>query len=165
MPPQRADVGLSERVLGLCIRLAEPFPVRFACYEGIAVGIQRGQEILPSVLGRDGRPAVFAEVRVRMDTKTGAPNFLGPYVHGTPRDRFLYLSWTHADGDARAMFRRMKVPLGGITTATLEALVLSPGTVLTATVPTFARDGGPACATVPFVQEWTLPAAEHGAPA
>jgi hypothetical protein len=62
------------------------------------------------------------------------------------------------------MFRRMKVPLGGITTETLEALALAPGPILSAIVPAFARDGGPACATIPFVQEWTFTAAENGSP-
>jgi hypothetical protein len=81
---------------GQSIRLAE----RFACYHGIAVGIQRGPDILPSIPGNDGRPAVLAVAQLRKGTKIGAPNFLGPYVFGTPRDQFLYLSWTHADGDA-----------------------------------------------------------------
>jgi len=41
------------------------------------------------------------------------PNFLGPYAHGTPKDRFLYLSYRHADNDA--WIKRIKVPLSGIT--------------------------------------------------
>jgi hypothetical protein len=41
------------------------------------------------------------------------PNFLSPYAHGTPKDRFLYLSCRRA-GDT-AWIKRIKVPLSGIT--------------------------------------------------
>ena len=33
------------------------------------------------------------EVRVKRNPKTERPNFLGPWVHGTPDTRFLYLNW------------------------------------------------------------------------
>jgi hypothetical protein len=44
--------------------------------------------------------------------RTAKPVFLGDFAHGSPKERFLYLSWRNANG---AYAQRLKLPLGGIT--------------------------------------------------
>ena len=62
------------------------------------------------------------ECRVRRNSRSGKPNFLGPFVHGGTADRFLYLSWRPKDWHPGGpevprwvCLRRMKVRLGSIT--------------------------------------------------
>ena len=43
---------------------------------------------------------------------TGPPVFLGPFAHGRPDERFLYLGWRNADG---GFAQRFKLPLASIT--------------------------------------------------
>ena len=116
--------------------------------------------MLPGEIGPDGRPRFACELRARRDPRTGASVFGGPFAFGPPTGRFLYVSWSAVRPDApdpgHAMFRRMKVPLGGITWALVEEAAARPGGVLEATVPGVARDGGPACASVPLRDGWRV---------
>ncbi len=77
------------------------------------------------------------ELRLK-DTSTearrSAPVFLGPDTHGPPTGRFLYVAWTGEAGGTRAMFRRLKVPLGGVTWAHIDALCQDRTAMLAATV-------------------------------
>ena len=130
----------------------------------IALGIQRrdaaGDEVLPAAYQRDGTAEVRGELRRKEDSTP--PVFLGPFTFGPPAGRFVYLSWSGvpAGGGARAMFRRIKIPLAGISARLLAELDRTPGAALVATIAGTARDGGPACATVPLVERWrVLPAA------
>ena len=75
--------------------------------------------------------AFECEVNVEPGAAGKPPNFLGQHVHGTPTDRFLYLSYRPAVGGP--WIRRLKVPLSSIpweqvaaasaTRKTLEATV------------------------------------------
>ena len=47
------------------------------------------------------------------------PNFLGPFTHGPPRARFLYISHGRPGGDG--WIKRIKVPLSSITWSMIEA--------------------------------------------
>lgn len=75
--------------------------------------------MLPGDIAPDGLPRFTCELRARRDAASGAPVFLGPFAFGPPAGRFLYVSWSALRTDdprgGRAMFRRAKVPLGGIT--------------------------------------------------
>ena len=146
----------------LRIRLAEAPPRACAGYTEIEGGLQRKDEVLPGEVGADGLPRFACELRALLDAATGAPVFLGPFAFGPPGARFLYVSWSAvrlAEPEAgRAMFRRAKVPLSGITWAQLEQAAAEPGGVLEATVPGVARDGGPVCATVPPRDGWRVAA-------
>ena len=79
-------------------------------------GLQDKDEVLH-------RGKVDAEGRVvfelSLDVKPGAsqPIFLGDFAHGSPKERFLYLSWRQAHGN---WAQRLKLPLGGISWADLE---------------------------------------------
>ena len=157
-----ARITGTERTVRLRVRLADAPPRACMGYSNIEGGIQRKDEVLPGETGPDGLPYFACELRAQLDAATGAPVFLGPFAFGPPRGRFLYVSWSavrQADpGAGRAMFRRMKIPLTGITWAQIEQAVVEPGGVLEAMVPGVARDGGPACATVPPRDGWRIAA-------
>ena len=155
-----AAAPTGERIVRVRVRLADLPPRACAGYAEIEGGIQRKDEVLPGEVGPDGLPRFACELRVRLDAATGAPVFLGPFAFGPPAGRFLYVSWRAvqpANPDAgRAMFRRAKVPLGGITWAQVEELAGRAGAVLEATVPGISRDGGPVCASVPPREGWRV---------
>ncbi len=98
--------------------------------------------------------------------RRGHPNFLGPAAHGPPDERFVYInSGRQAGQQGTGWDRRAKVPLRGITTELVGA-ALTGGHLLEACIAGTARDGGPACATVPLIGGWQLvsmqPLLEHG---
>jgi len=75
------------------------------------------------------------------------PNFLGPYTHGTPLGRFLYLSYRRASsGD---WIKRLKIRLGSITRDQVEA-ALQAGRVIEGTV------DGRGAARVHLSDGWTV---------
>lgn len=49
------------------------------------------------------------------------PRFSGTYVHGTPGDRFVYLSYRHTE-DSAGWIKRIKVSLSSITAQAVKAL-------------------------------------------
>lgn len=136
---------MAERVpLPLRIVVEDPVP-------GVFVALQRGAtaavDHVPPVV-RSARALIFDfEVAVEGALEDGCPRLLGRCVQGPPPARFAYLCigapWS----------RRAKVPLGGITAAQIAAL--SPGERLCAHVNGRARDGTPACASVPLIGGWT----------
>ena len=82
----------------------------------------------------------------------GGPNLLGPFAHGRPDDRFLYVnSGTSAGQHGSPWSRRAKVKLGGIDQALVERALGDADTVLEARFAGTLRDGSPACATVPLL--------------
>jgi hypothetical protein len=52
--------------------------------------------------------------------------------------------------------RRAKVPLTGIGTTLLQSALAGNGRMLETRISGKARDGGPACATVPLLGAWAL---------
>jgi hypothetical protein len=141
---QGSQSGQTELRVRVRVRLAEMPPRSFCGRGDVACGVQQKGEILPGEPGPDGLPRVACELRARRDPDTGAPNFLGPCAFGTPRERFLYVSWSGVQEGRREMFRRMKVPLAGTTWAQVEEAAATPGAFLDAIVDGIAPDGGPA---------------------
>src|SRR5687767_14717218 len=92
-------------------------------HRNVHIGIQKGDEVVELVPG-DARSATFDLTVMRRtvaDDDVDADDFRGPYVHGKPGDRFLYLSWVDVD-DATgtpAMFSRIKVMLAAIPAGVL----------------------------------------------
>jgi hypothetical protein len=82
----------------------------------------------------------------------------GPWVHGRPGARFLYLSWGTVAGEAFSMFRRAKLLFGDIPTEVLRAGHDGAG-VLVARLGLTDAHGGPRCARVrPPEVSWQLDA-------
>lgn len=74
----------------------------------------------------------------------------GALAQGPPSARFLYVcSGVRAGDHGSPCNRRAKVPLSGLTRELVENA--SAGRRLTATIAGRARDGGPACASVPLL--------------
>ncbi|GIF25990.1 hypothetical protein BJ973_003260 [Actinoplanes tereljensis] len=71
----------------------------------------------------------------------------GPFVHGRPGARFLYLSWGNVDGSTFVMFRRAKLMFSDIPTALLRAAFESDA-VLGGTLGLTDSFGDPRCARV-----------------
>jgi hypothetical protein len=126
---------------------------------GVSFRLQQGKSDLvePTHVSDDHLSFDFT-VRVGGDP-TGAPNFLGPFTQGPPAKRFVYVnSGTLAGQAASRWTRRAKVHLEGISWELIERALSSPGTVLEARITGTARDGGPACATVPLLDGgWRIP--------
>jgi hypothetical protein len=122
--------------------------------------------------GFDGRQDIQVELSTRHGPETGTPHgtsavawttqmilkplpdgsidFAGPAVEGKRGERFFYLSWSSRTFHGRERFRRTKIPLRGLTADPVKRLQTTGGT-LTARISALARDGGPACATVPLL--------------
>jgi hypothetical protein len=120
----------------------------------VHVGVQRGKEVVERV------PA-SAEVAVwQLDVAgrdvDGLLDVGGPWVHGRPGARFLYLSWGSVDDAGFAMFRRAKLMFGDIPTALLREAFDGAG-VLVGSLGLTDPAGTPRCARVrPPDIVWTL---------
>ena len=89
--------------------------------------------------------------------KSGPPNFLGPFAHGTPDQRFLYVCVGTLAGQADSCWtRRAKVPLSLITRALFDPARGDSNARLEARISGTAKDGGPLCASVPLLDGWKL---------
>lgn len=131
-----------DRELPLRIVVMRPPP-------GVALAVQRGRmELLPPA--RVTEDALVFELSVRVAAgKGGAPNFLGPYAHGTPADRFAYVNAGTSAGQMGSPWsRRAKIRFAGIGWAMVEEALATPGAVLEARYEGIGRDGGPNCATI-----------------
>lgn len=86
-------------------------------------------------------------------TLTPTPQGLRPgggFVRNDSRGRFVYIASGQAAGDCQTDWqRRLKVYLHDLPAH------LTGGEVLAATIAGCAKDGGPACATVPLLKNWT----------
>ena len=112
---------------------------------GVQVGVQRRAEVVGRVPVSEERAVWELEVEAReVEDRLDVG---GPWVHGRPGARFLYLSWGAADGDGFAMFRRAKLLFGDIPGPLIRAAVAGPG-VLVARLGLTGADGGPRCARV-----------------
>ena len=130
---------MTDQNVSLRIIVENP-PVRFA--------VHRGKVELLEATSANATQQVFEfSVRARDDGSGGAPNFLGPFAQGPVGGRFVYVNSGTLGGEPNSRWtRRAKVPLGGITWS-----MIKKGSVIEARIAGTARDGGPACATVPLL--------------
>lgn len=138
--------------LPLRIVVEQPLP-------GVALALQRGASAKATLVGpahvsTDAHVFDF-EVTLDGSNAAGGPRLLGPFVQGPPTARFVYITIGASAGQIGSPWqRRAKVPLGAIDRELIEAL--APGERLTAHIAGTARDGSPACATVPILAPgWT----------
>jgi hypothetical protein len=112
--------------------------------DGFATGTPQGDDAL----------AWTTEITVKPGAD-GTPDFAGPAVHGKRGERFFYLSWSGERAGHREMFRRLKLHLRDLRPAQIDRARTSCG-ILEARVHAVAKDGGPACASVPLLGGWKL---------
>ncbi len=127
---------LQVRVRVVCIKPPDP------AAHGAEFGLQdRDQQVHPGQVLNDGSILFECRLPVRHNAQTGNPNFLGAYAHGSPAQRFLYLSWRPKKPRGAPWTRRMKIHLSSITWEQIEE-VLQTGSILEVAVPGTAQDGG-----------------------
>jgi Family of unknown function (DUF5990) len=120
----------------------------------VQVGVQRGAEVVQRVPA-DAASATW-ELAVTSREVDGLLDVGGPWVHGRPGARFLYLSWGTVDADSFAMFRRAKLLFGDVATEMLRAAHDGDG-VLVGRLGLTGADGSPRCARVrPPDVRWLL---------
>jgi hypothetical protein len=120
----------------------------------VQVGVQRKAEVIDRVPA--DAPSASWELDVASREVDGLLDVGGPWVHGRPGARFLYLSWGAVEGDRFAMFRRAKLLFGDVPTAMLRSAHDGEGT-LVAQLGLTDPDGGPRCARVrPPDVRWLL---------
>jgi hypothetical protein len=120
----------------------------------VQVGVQRRAEVV------DRFPvdaaSVMWEFEVGSREVDGLLDVGGPYVHGRPGARFLYLSWGAVAGDEFAMFRRIKLMFGDVPTALLRSAHDGDGVFVARLALTDAK-GEPRAARIrPPVVEWAV---------
>lgn len=144
--PARRDAGRSPSP-SVTLRLTIENPV-----PGVALALQLGRDVLLPPT-RAGETAVIFEVALDVRTRPdGTPALAGAAVQGPPAARFLYVTVGVRAGQPDSPWeRRAKVPLGTIPVSVLAAATQQPGMVLAARIAGRARDGGPACASVPLL--------------
>ncbi|BBH70478.1 hypothetical protein ACTI_71630 [Actinoplanes sp. OR16] len=121
---------------------------------GVHVGMQRKAEVVDR-FPVQAESAVW-EFDVDVRHVDGFIDVGGPWVHGRPGQRFLYLSWGAVDGESFAMFRRAKLLFGDIPGPLLRAAADGSGTLVGRLGLTDA-EGGPRCARVrPPELAWEL---------
>jgi hypothetical protein len=82
----------------------------------------------------------------------GSPRFLGPFTQGPPAARFVYIrSGTLAGQTNTPWTRRAIIHLAGVTWALIHKIEKQPGAHLEVRFAGTAKDGGPSCASVPFL--------------
>lgn len=122
--------------------------------QGVEVGVQRRKETVDRVPVQAGR-AVW-ELEIDSREVDGWIDVGGPWVHGRPGARFLYLGWGATAAGVFAGFRRAKLMFGDIPGDLLRAAATGAG-VLVGRLGLTGPDGGPRCARVtPPDITWTL---------
>ena len=117
----------------------------------VHVGVQRKAEVVDRV--PVDAPSATWEFEVTSREVDGLLDVGGPWVHGRPGARFLYLTWGNVDGDTFAGFRRAKLMFGEIPGDLLRGAHEGAG-VLVAALGLTDEHGGPVCARVR--PEWSL---------
>jgi Family of unknown function (DUF5990) len=142
------------RDLRLRLVLKQPPP-------GVEFGLQKGRgSIYETVQKRisTGKNLHF-DIRIEVETVRGnrLPTLRGPFVQGSPGERFVYVDiGKYAGQEDSPWSRRLKVPLSGITSDMVERMSGDSHAVLEARVAGTGRDGGPNCATVKPFDGWKL---------
>jgi len=109
-------------------------------------------ELIGPATGTGGDVSFDFWVRVKPGGSAAiATRFLGPFTHGPPQDRFVYIcSGTSAGQADSGWTRRAKVKLS-IPPELIEKVRSGSAARLAARINGTAGDGGPACATVPLL--------------
>jgi hypothetical protein len=116
----------------------------------VAFALQCGRSELHQVTRSTGKSLSFDFALRARHQDGGEPNWLGAFAQGTRASRFVYVNSGTYAGDKEACWsRRAKVSLIGITREQLDQLQRGGGAVLEVRIAGTSSDGGPACASVP----------------
>lgn len=126
---------------------------------GVAYAVQRGRsDLLEPLLSTQSR--FTFEFRLTLaDLEANPPRLTGEFAQGPAKQRFVYVNSGSMAGQKNTCWRRRaKVPLYGISRVLVAQVVGSEAdnVVLEARIHGVAKDGGPACGTVPLLAEWSI---------
>ena len=126
---------------------------------GVDYGLQKGggndYEVTQKQRSKTGDLQFEFNARLK-EGKDGEPVLLGPFVHGPPQERFVYLDiGTYAGQTDTHWSRRLKIPLRGITWDMVKQASRATH-VLETHVPGTGKDGSPSCATVKPFAGWKV---------
>ena len=101
--------------------------------DGVATefGLQdKARALLPGTIQADGSLRFDCEIGVEPGTGHEELQLSGPFVHGKPGERFLYLGWRPRNGAVDDWIRRWKISLNGISAALIGVLSVNVGLLL-----------------------------------
>src|SRR5262245_48976188 len=126
---------------------------------GVTYAVQRGRSDLLAPARATRSELVFEFPLTLADIDADPPRLTGEFAQGPAKQRFVYVnSGSMANQRDTCWTRRAKVPLYGISRSLLEKAVKRQGEdlALETRIHGLANDGGPACATVPLLVEWSI---------
>lgn len=122
---------------------------------GVTFAVQQGRTGLLAPVDATVTSLVFEFPVSVADAASQPPLFTGEFTQGPPAGRFVYVNSGTMAGQASSCWtRRAKVLLNGISKTLLQSVLAGNGLILEARISGKARDGGPACATVPLLIGW-----------
>ncbi len=131
---------------------------------GVAFALQRGRLEIVGSATSDGTDLQFDFTLLVVRGPDGLPRFSGEFVQGPSGGKFIYVTSGKRAGQLASPWdRRAKVGLQSVTWPMVERVIQDSGYVLQATIAGVGRDGGPACATVPLLEGWTVTRLSEGA--
>ncbi len=126
---------------------------------GVIYAVQQGRSALLAPLAKSKKELVFEFPLTIADIEADPPRLTGEFSQGPSKKRFIYVNSGSAAHQLNTPWsRRAKVPLYGLKRSILaEALKdWSEAVVLEARIHGLAKDGGPACATIPLLSDWAI---------
>lgn len=137
---------MSQR-LRLCIKVVSP-------PEGVAIGLQLGHGSMGRAHEVQRTDGIVTLLPFDVEVKSITPlKVAGPFVQKDAKGQFVYIRWGQSAGDHRSPWqRRAKIYLHVLTAERIQGAVEKDET-LTLVIDGKAKDGGPACPTVPSTLE------------
>ncbi len=127
---------------------------------GVDFGLQKGSgnNYETIQVQRSEKKTLAFEFEVGIKTaKDGGYDFRGPFVQGSPHQRFIYIDIGKSAGQPDSLWnRRLKIPLAGMAVDAIKQALTGESVVFETRVPGTGKDGGPNCATVKPFQGWLL---------
>ena len=137
--------------------MKKTLPLRLIVTEpllGVWYAMQRGRSELLAPATSSG--VLTFDFDVQVDLSKDPPGLTGEFAQGPPATRFVYVSsGTYAGQSGTSWSRRAKIPITGIT-ASLAAEAIARKGRLQASVHGTGKDGGPFCASVALLSDWTV---------
>lgn len=124
---------------------------------GVTFALQQGRGNLVAPVKATATSLVFEFPVSVADAASQPPRFTGEFAQGPPGGRFVYVNSGTMAGQADSCWtRRAKVPLTGIGRTLLRSALAGNDRIIEARISGKARDGGPACASVPLLAGWMV---------
>jgi len=126
--------------------------------EGVLFALQRGRKELGPVARAAGGDLAFPFPLGVDRARDGSLRLSGEFIQGPAGGKFVYVNSGTLAGQAESPWtRRAKVGLRDLSWTVVDRALSTDGAVLQARIEGRGRDGGPACASVPLLDNaWTV---------